>query len=365
MKEKDQELYQNFLEGNEKAFEELMVKYKNHMLYFITKYVKNLETAEDIFQETVLYLLENKEKYDQQYSLKTYLYLIAKSKAMDYLKRKRKIENIEDYETIEDRKLLEEIVVAKERLQKMSKVMEKMSFDYKMVIYLTKIEELSYEETAMIMGKTPRQIKTLAYYAKKKLKQLLINEGVIEMKKNKIIKLVSIVVVIGICMSGVVFAKEIVEFVKRFFPGSSEGVDIAVNHDYVTEVETDTQNADGIEISVDSVLMDDFNLAINFEVQLDEKYNVDDFASVWLEDLKIVDEQNNIVFSTDYNNLENIGTEKWDPEYWNGYSMGAEKKRRTSVYDYAVIFCNRGTLFSKKQTVENQFYKIIGSKEFL
>ena len=154
MKEKDQELYQNFLKGNEKAFEELIAKYKNNMLYFIAKYVKNLETAEDIFQETILYLLENKEKYDHHYSLKTYLYLIAKSKAMDYLKRKSKIENIEDYEAIEDRKLLEEIIITKERLQKITKVMSQMSFDYQMVVYLTKIEKLSYEETAMVMGKT-------------------------------------------------------------------------------------------------------------------------------------------------------------------------------------------------------------------
>lgn len=364
MKEKDQELYQNFLKGNEKAFEELIAKYKNNMLYFIAKYVKNLETAEDIFQETILYLLENKEKYDHHYSLKTYLYLIAKSKAMDYLKRKSKIENIEDYEAIEDRKLLEEIIITKERLQKITKVMSQMSFDYQMVVYLTKIEKLSYEETAMVMGKTPRQIKTLAYYAKKKLKQLLINEGVIEMKKNKIIKLVSIVLVIGICMSGVVFAKEIVEFVKRFFPGSSEGVNIAVNHDYVTDVETNTQNADGIAIKVDSILMDDFNLAINFDVQLDEKFNVDDFVSVWLEDLRIVDEQNNIVFSTDYNNLENIGTEKWEPEYWNGYSFGSEKKGEHQFTITLSSSATEGHYFPKSKHLKISFTRLLDRKNF-
>ena len=39
-----------------------------------------------------------------------------------------------------------------------------------------------------------------------------------------------------------------------------------------------------------------------------------------LEDLKIVDENNNVVFSTDYERkLKN--DETLEPEYWNGYSM--------------------------------------------
>ncbi len=102
MEEKDQELYKDFLEGNEQSFEKIISKYKNNLIYFITRYVRNIEIAEDIFQEVILYVIEHKEKYDFRYSLKTYLYTIAKSKSIDYIRHERKTENIDDNENLAD-----------------------------------------------------------------------------------------------------------------------------------------------------------------------------------------------------------------------------------------------------------------------
>lgn len=243
---KDQELYDDFLNGNEKAFEELITKYKNNMVYFISRYVKNLEVAEDIFQEVILYILEHKEKYNSKYSLKTYLYTIAKSKAIDYLRHEKRTENIEDYEDIEDIKLLEEIILSKERQQNICNVINRMSSDYQLVIYLTKIEGLSYKETAIVMGKTERQIKTLSYNAKKKLKQLLVQERVIEMKNNKVIRLLFTLLAVGICMSGVVFAGVTIynEFIKKQEEITSRG--LFDTGDGITTYETDLMANDMI-----------------------------------------------------------------------------------------------------------------------
>lgn len=238
MKE-DQELYNNFLNGDEKAFEELITKYKNNIVYFISRYVKNLEIAEDIFQEAILYILEHKEKYNFKYSLKTYLYTIAKSKVIDYVRHTSKVESLEDYESVEDMQLLEEIILSKERQRKIRDVINKMPSDYQLVIYLTKIEGLSYRETAIIMERTERQIKTLAHNAKKKLKQLLVQERVIEMKNNKVIRLLSIVLVVGVCMSGAVFAGVTIynEFIKKQEEITSRG--LFDTGDGITTYETD------------------------------------------------------------------------------------------------------------------------------
>ena len=70
MKE-DKILYQEFLDGNKKSFEELILRYKSNLMFFITRYVKNIETAEDIFQDIALYILENKDYYNFDYSFKT------------------------------------------------------------------------------------------------------------------------------------------------------------------------------------------------------------------------------------------------------------------------------------------------------
>ena len=203
--EEDRYLYNEFLNGNKKAFEKLILKYKNNIVYFITRYVKNIEVSEDIFQDVVLYLLENKEKYDSNYSFKTYMYMIAKSKAIDFIRHEKYVQNIEETEVASE-ELLEEIIFSKERKNKIRNIIGKMPLDYQIVIYLTQIDGISYKETAKIMDKTEKQIKTLVYNARKKLKKLFIEERLIEMKNNKIIKLFLVLLLLGAAATGIVYA---------------------------------------------------------------------------------------------------------------------------------------------------------------
>ena len=203
--EEDRYLYNEFLNGNKKAFEKLILKYKNNIVYFITRYVKNIEISEDIFQDVVLYILENKEKYDSNYSFKTYMYMIAKSKAIDFIRHEKYVQNIEETEVVSE-ELLEEIIFSKERKDKIRSIIGKMPLDYQIVIYLTQIDGISYKETAKIMDKTEKQIKTLVYNARKKLKKLFIEERLIEMKNNKIIKLFLVLLLLGVVTTGIVYA---------------------------------------------------------------------------------------------------------------------------------------------------------------
>lgn len=94
----DKRLYKKFLDGNNEAFNAIISKYEKNLIYFITRYVKNIEIAQDIYQDTVMYLLGHKEKYDNKYSLNAYLYLIAKSRAINYLNNKKRNLPIENYE---------------------------------------------------------------------------------------------------------------------------------------------------------------------------------------------------------------------------------------------------------------------------
>lgn len=318
----DKILYEKFLMGDEDAFNSIIKKYEKNLIYFITRYVKNVEIAEDIFQDVILYMLENKEKYDSKYSLKTYMYMIAKSRSINYINQNQKISEMP--EDIADENLLEEIICSNERKEKIKNVISKLQLDYQLVIYLTQIEGLSYKETAEIMEKTEGQIKTLAHNSKKKLRKLLVEENVVEIRNKRIIRLISIILFATAMITGITYADEIVEFVKEFFgANASDGVDTAVNHGFVAEGKTEN-TTEGITVSIKSFMMDDYNFGMNFLLTFNDKYDdVNEIAKykLLLEDLKIIDENNNIVFSTDYERrLKN--DETLEPEYWNGYSMG-------------------------------------------
>ena len=109
--ETDKELYKEYLKGNKQAFEKLVIRHKDHIIYFISRYTKNTDIAEDISQDVFVYLLLHKEQYDFKYSFKTYLYMIAKCRALNYLKSEKKVLPITDYNNLYiENNDLEEIV---------------------------------------------------------------------------------------------------------------------------------------------------------------------------------------------------------------------------------------------------------------
>lgn len=196
----DKDLYKEFLNGNNEAFNELMLKHQYNLLYFIMRYTKSKEAAEDILQDVIVYVLEKKEKYNFEYSFKTYLYMIAKSRALNYIKKENRYINYNEYENLyEDIEEVEDKIFTSERQIEIRNVINKMKPDYQTVIYLTKIEDMSYKDVAKIMDKDIRQIKTLVHNSKKKLKELLKKEGVVEVKNNKLIR------ILAIFMLGIVF----------------------------------------------------------------------------------------------------------------------------------------------------------------
>ena len=118
MEEKtDKQLYQEFLEGNQKSFEEIIIRHKDKLIYFIKKYTKDIDIAEDLSQDVFVYMLIHRVNYDFKYSLKTYLYTIAKSKALNYIKREKRIVHLDDTDIIKEEEELEEKVFKNEQIR--------------------------------------------------------------------------------------------------------------------------------------------------------------------------------------------------------------------------------------------------------
>lgn len=177
MEEKtDKELYKEFLQGNKESFEKIVIRYKDSIIYFIQRYVKSVDIAEDLAQDVFVYILIHKKNYKFEYSLKTYLYTIAKSKALNYIKRERRIVEL-DEKQLEDVEELEEKVFKDERAENLKKCIQKLKIEYQNAIYLADIEEMSYKEIAHILKKTDSSVKVLIYRARKALEKVVIEEG--------------------------------------------------------------------------------------------------------------------------------------------------------------------------------------------
>ena len=172
--EEDKELYNNFLNGNLKDFEKIIEKYMNKIVFFIYGYVKKIDTAEDLAQDVFVYLLVNKDKFRFKCSLKTYFFLIAKSKALNYLKSyNANVLQLEDYTNIEDLKKLEDIVFNEIRDDNLRKAILSLEDKYAIAIYLSKIECLKIKDISKILDLEESNVKTLIHRGKKKLKAII------------------------------------------------------------------------------------------------------------------------------------------------------------------------------------------------
>ncbi len=180
-------------------------------------------------------------------------------------------------------------------------------------------------------------------------------EEKIDMKKNKknVIKIVTVASMLFVCITGVAFAKDIGNLIKKVFgPNTSNGVDTAVENGYISNVKTQVEEANGIEISVDSIIMDDFNFAINFKMSLNEKYNVDEFEhKTDFVDLNVVDEENNIVFTTSHKSTDDT------IEYLGSYGI-ISKKIGEKDLQISLSATGNPKLFPKSKHLKINFSKI-------
>ena len=82
--------YRQYLDGDKDKFKVLVEYYGANLIYFINGYVKNIFVAEDLMEETFCDLVYYKHRYKGKSSFKTYLFSIARNKAVDYLKSKER-----------------------------------------------------------------------------------------------------------------------------------------------------------------------------------------------------------------------------------------------------------------------------------
>lgn len=232
----DEKLYNSYLSGEKQAFEYIYNKYKSKIEYFIYNIVKDYQKAEDLTQETFIYVMQNKLQEDS--SFKYYIYLVAKSKAFNYINvEKRRYEINKQYVLSSNEEVSNDIleeIMKEETKNEVLKGIDELDEKYKNAMYLVNIEGLSYEETAKILDETLSNTKTLIHRGKKQLRKNLIKKGIIEM--NKILKVLIIFTAITVLLSGIVYA--VTQLYKRF----NTNHNITMNPSYKSTLNENTIN---------------------------------------------------------------------------------------------------------------------------
>ncbi len=174
-------LYRRFLAGDESGFDEILAQYHDHLIVFINNIVHQYETAEDLAADTFMELLVHKNRYSFKSSFKTYLFSIARHKAIDHIRHEsRRTILSSDDETVKalsDFSSVEETVAANDEKRRLLSLIGKLPEDYATYLHLFYFEDLSADEIVKIMKKSKKQLANLAYRAKKALEQAMREEA--------------------------------------------------------------------------------------------------------------------------------------------------------------------------------------------
>ena len=172
--------YRRYLDGEQAAFDEILTLYRDNLTFFINRYVHDLDAAEDLAIDTFMHLIVHPFRYNFRTPLKTYLFMIARSRALDYLKHRSKITMVELSEvegTLSDNASLEELILLDERRKTLNQALKQLPEEMQLVVHLVYFEDLTYDDAARVMKKNRKQVANLLYRAKEKLRTMLGKDG--------------------------------------------------------------------------------------------------------------------------------------------------------------------------------------------
>ena len=172
--------YRRYLDGDEAAFDEILKSYRDNLTFFINRYVHDPDAAEDLAIDTFMYLIVHPWRYHFTVPLKTYLFMIARSRALDYLKHRKKLNMVpleEVLTSLSDGISLEELILLDERKQALNRALSQLSGEMQTAVHLVYFEDLTYEDAAKVMKKNKKQVANLLYRAKEKLRTILGKDG--------------------------------------------------------------------------------------------------------------------------------------------------------------------------------------------
>ena len=172
--------YRRFLDGDERAFDRIMEELFYPLVFFIDRYVQDIHTAEDIAMDVFSELIVHRHRYHFKVSLKTYLFMLGRSRALDCLRHRKVMNTVELSEAVQvddGSSALEELVLTDERKRAVNDALAQLPEQLRTAVHLIYFENLSYEEAAKVMKKNRKQVDNLLYRAKKELRIILGKDG--------------------------------------------------------------------------------------------------------------------------------------------------------------------------------------------
>lgn len=184
----DNELVSLFCAGQNEAFDELLLRYKNKLYSYISYIVKNDDVADDLFQETFVkaIITIRQGKYLEKGKFYAWLTRIAHNLLIDQI-RNDSSESL-CYHQDEENKLhdqssllvynRESEIIQEQTLKEVKYIIEKLPTNQREVVFMRFYQDLSFKEIAEITGVSINTALGRMHYALQNMKRMAREVGI-------------------------------------------------------------------------------------------------------------------------------------------------------------------------------------------
>ena len=191
MKSEDRVLVERCLKGEERAFEELLNKYKNSVYSICYRMVRNQTDAEDLAQDVFIRTFSVLDRYDPSYPFSSWLFRITSNLCIDFLRKAKGgmvslDQPIEGSEGTIQRQLPADVVKPdremenKEMMAALEEAISTLPEHYRIIVILRHQEQMSYEEIADDLGIPLGTVKARIHRARNLIKDYFRKSGLFD-----------------------------------------------------------------------------------------------------------------------------------------------------------------------------------------
>ncbi len=168
----DQELVVECLNGDNGAFDQLVLRYQLPMYRTALGIVKDPDTARDIIQIGFVKSWEKLASYNSSHQFYSWLYRIIINESLNHIRSARKMELVSSSQEDDQTPYL--IMVDKEEHRRLHEAIAQLGDDQRIVLQLRHFEELSYRDIAEVLEMDEKKVKSRLFSARMKLREILV-----------------------------------------------------------------------------------------------------------------------------------------------------------------------------------------------
>ncbi len=168
---REQVLVLRYQAGDTTALEELVERYHGPLLYFVRRMLGDARGAEDVLQATGVAVVRNLRKLRDPGAFPAWLYRIARNKVYQELRKDNRVLPLSEEVEVTAAPEEEADDFSADDAARVHECLERVRPEHREVLVLRFLEQMSYQDIAVVVGCSLGTVRSRLHYAKRALRK--------------------------------------------------------------------------------------------------------------------------------------------------------------------------------------------------